>query len=224
MRKWTGVCALLIGAVALGAAVAGHALQRSIESAHLFGSAPALYTHSLQTPYAYLVFFALLAAAVLIVRRLIEGVRDRSDQADWLVPALTAVARIAPRRLIVLVIGLQFAFLIVGELIEQALSSYDSVGLSAIFGAGHFCAPIVYIAIGLLASWLLIAFARAVRAGVADFAQFIITVIAQLRRPIRVRCAPALQLLALRCDASAPPPLARHTASRPPPAATALLV
>ena len=217
------VCWLLIGAVALGASLAGHALQLTIESSHLFGSVRALYSHSLQTPIAYLVFGGLIVAALLIGRGILEGVRDQFDDADWLVPALNAVAQIAPFRLIALVVGLQLASLTIGELTEQTLSSYDAIGLGAIFGPGHFTAPFVHVLIGTLAAWLLLAFARTVCARVADLARFALSVMAWIRRPSRIRCAPALRTLALRSESPAPPLLARHIASRPPPAATALV-
>lgn len=217
------VCWLLIGAVALGASLAGHAAQLAIESAHLFGSTLALYSHSLQTPIGYLVFGALVLAALFIGRGILEGVRDQFEDADWLVPALDAVARIAPGRLIALVVGLQLASLTVGELMEQTLSSYNSIGLAAIFGPGHFTAPFVHAAIGVLAAWLLLAFARTVCARVADIARFALSVMAWISRPSRVRCSPALRSLALRSECPAPPLLARHIASRPPPAAAALV-
>jgi hypothetical protein len=217
------VCWLLIGAVALGASLAGHAVQLSIESAHLFGTMPALYNHSLQTPLAYLLFGALILAALLIGRGILEGVRDQFEGADWLVPALDAVAQIAPGRLIALVVGLQLALLTVGELTEQTLSSYDSIGLAAIFGPGHFTAPLVHALIGTLAAWLLLAFARTVCARVAGLTRFALAVIAWIRRPSPIRCAPALRGLTLRSESPAPPQLARHIASRPPPAAAALV-
>jgi hypothetical protein len=217
------VCWLLIGAVALGASLAGHAAQLAIESAHLFGSSRAFYNHSLQTPIAYLFFGALILAALFIGRGILEGLRDQFEDADWLVPALRAVAQIAPGRLIALVIGLQLASLTVGELTEQTLSSYDSIGFGAIFGAGHFTAPFVHLLIGTLAAWLLLAFARAVCARVTELARFAISVMAWIRRPSRVHCAPALRILALRSESPRPPLLARHIASRPPPAATTLV-
>jgi hypothetical protein len=217
------VCWLLIGAVALGASLAGHAAQLAVESAHLFGSARALYSHSLQTPLAYLLFGALILAALLIGRGILEGVRDQFEDADWLVPALHAVAQIAPGRLIALIIGLQLGSLTLGELTEQTLSSYNSIGLGAIFGPGHFTAPFVHAAIGMLAAWLLLAFARTVCTRVVDLARFALSVIAWVRRPSRVHCAPTLRTLTLRSESPAPPLLARHIASRPPPAATALV-
>jgi len=217
------VCWLLVGAVSLGAALAGHAVQGWIESAHLFGSAPALYNHSLQAPFAYLVVAALILAASLVVCTIFRRLRSGSEDADWLVPALGAASRIAPNRLIALVIAAQFAFLIIGELGEQSLSSYDSVGFGAIFGPGHLTAPFVYAVIGVVAAWLLIAFARAVRAGAADFAQFVGSVIALLRPPSSTSGAPKLRVIALQIQSLAPPLLAQHIASRPPPAASVLV-
>jgi len=173
--------------------------------------------------FAYLLFGALVAAALLIARGVLEGVSDRFADADWLVPALHDVGRIGPSRLIALTVGLQLAFLTAGELTEQALSSHDGVSLAAIFGVGHLTAPLVHALIGALAAWLLLAFARAVCAHVADLARLALAVIAWIRRPLPVRCAPALRRLALRSESPAPPLLARHSASRPPPAATALV-
>jgi hypothetical protein len=217
------VCWLLVGAVALGASLAGHAVQLAIESARLFGSMPALYSHSLQTPLAYLLFGGLILAALLIGRGILEGVRDEFEDADWLVPALDAVAQISPGRLIALVVGLQLASLTVGELTEQTLSSYNSIGLGAIFGAGHLTAPFVHALIGTVAAWLLLAFARTVCARVTDLARLALAIIAWVRRPSTIHCAPALRSLALRSESPAPPLLARHIASRPPPAAAALV-
>jgi hypothetical protein len=217
------VCWLLIGAVALGASLAGHAVQLAIESAHLFGATRALYTHSLQTPISLIVFGALVVAAVFIARGILESLHDEFGASDWLVPALDAVATIAPGRLIALVVGLQLASLIGGELTEQALSSYGAFGLGAIFGPGHLSAPFVHVAVGTLAAWLLLAFARAVCARVADIARFARSLIAWVSRPARVRCAPALRILALAAESPAPPLLARHIASRPPPAAATLV-
>ena len=221
--RYREVCWLLIGAVALGASLAGHAAQLALESARLFGDAPAAYNHMLQTPFAYLFLGALIVGALCIGRGIVEGVREESGGADWLVPALDVIAQLSPTRLIALIVGLQFTSLVVGELSEQALSSYNRIGLGAIFGPGHLTAPFVHLIVGLLAAWLLIAFARAVCERVADIAHFVRSVIALIGRPARVRCAPALRSLALRCESPDPPLLARHIASRPPPAAAALV-
>lgn len=217
------LCWLLIGAVALGASLAGHSVQSAIESSRLFGSVQASYAHSLQTPIAYLVFGALVIAALFIARGVLEGVRDELDGGDWLVPVLDAISRIDPGRLVALVIGMQFAFLIIGELTEQTLSSYSTVGLGAIFGPGHFTAAFVHVAIGTLAALLLFAFSRAVCARARDLARFTSSIIAWMRRPNRVGYASVLRMLAHGSKTPAPPLLARHIASRPPPVSVALV-
>src|SRR5271165_4853547 len=193
------VCWLLIGAIALIASLLGHALQLHIESAHLFGTVRALYSHSLQTPFAYIAFGLLLVSALFIARGIIESVRDEFDGADWLLPALDAVRSISPGRLVAIVVGLQLTSLTVGELSEQALSSYDGFGVGAIFGPGHLSAPVV------------------------DIASFVLVVIGRLAQPAPVNCAPALRILSLRAQTTSPPLLARHIASRPPPVRAALV-
>ncbi|HME80644.1 MAG TPA: hypothetical protein VKF82_01060 [Candidatus Eremiobacteraceae bacterium] len=217
------VCWLLIGAIALIASLLGHALQLHIESAHLFGTVRALYSHSLQTPFAYIAFGLLLVSALFIARGIIESVRDEFDGADWLLPALDAVRSISPGRLVAIVVGLQLTSLTVGELSEQALSSYDGFGLGAIFGPGHLSAPFVHIAVGAVLALALRAFARAACERVADIASFVLVVIGRLAQPAPVNCAPALRILSLRAQTTSPPLLARHIASRPPPVRAALV-
>jgi hypothetical protein len=217
------VCWLLVGAVALIASLAGHALQLSIESAHLFGSTRALYSHSLQTPYAAIALVLLIVAAYFIARGVLMSVRDESSGADWLLPALDAVRTAAPARIVTTVLGLQFGSLIVGELSEQALSSYDQFGFGAIFGAGHYSAPFVHLLIGTLLALALIAFARAACERVAAIARFVLVAIARLSQPAPSVCGPRLRTLALGADSPSPPLLARHIASRPPPVPAALV-
>ncbi|MBV8222032.1 MAG: hypothetical protein JO293_01610, partial [Candidatus Eremiobacteraeota bacterium] len=106
------MCWLLVGAVALIASLTGHAVQLSIESAHLFGTERALYSHALQTPYAALALVMLIVAAFFIGRGMLMSVRDEFDGADWLLPALDAVRSIAPTRLVAIVLSLQFGSLI----------------------------------------------------------------------------------------------------------------
>jgi hypothetical protein len=217
------VCWLLIGAIALIASLMGHALQLQIESAHLFGGVRAMYSHSLQSPFAYIAFGLLLLSALFIARGVIESVRDELDGADWLLPALDAVRSISPGRLITIVVGLQLISLTVGELSEQALSSYDGFGLAAIFGPGHVSAPFVHIAVGAILALALRAFARAACERVAAIARFVLVVVERLSQPAHVKCAPALRVLTLRAETPLPPLLARHIASRPPPAGLALV-
>jgi hypothetical protein len=217
------VCWLLIGAVALGASLLGHAAQLSIENAHLFGSAPAHYTHSLQSPFAYLALGLLLVAGYFIARGVVESVRDKFEDAEWLLPALDAVRSITPGRLVTTVVGLQLMSLVVGELSEQALSSYGGFGLGAIFGPGHFSAPFVHIIIGATLALALRAFARAACERVVAIARFVLVAIDRLSQPVRPHCAPQLRTLALTAASPAPPLLARHIASRPPPVFAALV-
>jgi len=217
------VCWLLIGAVALIASLLGHAAQLSIESAHLFGTARAAYSHTLQTPFAYIALGTLLLAAFFIARGIIESVRDHFDDADWLVPALDAVRAISPARLATVIVALQLGSLTIGELSEQALSSYDKFGLGSIFGAGHYTAPFVHIAIGVLLALSLQAFARAVCERVAAITRFVLVVIARVAQPAPSAVRPHLRVLALAADSPSPPLLARHIASRPPPVVAALV-
>ncbi|MBV8171550.1 MAG: hypothetical protein JO219_06445 [Candidatus Eremiobacteraeota bacterium] len=217
------VCWLLIGAVALAASLLGHAAQLSIESAHLFGSTRAAYSHMLQTPYAYVALGLLFVAAYFIARGVIEGVRDRFEDGQWLVPALDALRTIAPARLVLAVVSLQFGSLIVGELSEQALSSYDRFGLGAIFGAGHYSAAFVHIAIGVVLALVLHAFARAACERVAAIARFVLVLVGRLAQPALHTAVPQLRAIALAADSPPPPLLARHIASRPPPLVAALI-
>jgi hypothetical protein len=217
------VCWLLISAIALIASVMGHALQLQIESMHLLGGARAMYSHSLQSPFAYIAFGLLLVSAVFIARGVIESVRDELDGADWLLPALDAVRSISPSRLVTIVVGLQLTWLTLGELSEQALSSYDGFGMGAIFGPGHVSAPFVHIAVGAVLALALRAFARAACDRVAAIARFVLVVVERLSQPAPVNCAPALRVLTLRAETPSPPLLARHIASRPPPVRLALV-
>ena len=214
---------MLVGAVALLASLAGHALQLGIESARLFGSERALYSHALQTPFAAIALLMLAVAALFIARGVLMSVRDEFDGADWLLPALDAVRSIAPARLVAIVLSLQFGSLIVGELSEQALSSYDQFGLGAVFGAGHYSAAFVHLALGTLFALALLAFARAACERVAALARFVLVAIARLAQPARALCGPRLRTLALRADSPSPPLLARHIASRPPPVPAVLV-
>jgi hypothetical protein len=220
--RWD-VCWLLVGGVALGASLAGHALQLRIESAHLFGGARALYTHSLQTPLGFLLLALFFGAAFCIARGLIENAHDERDATDWLEAALSGICRIQPARLIAMVIGLQFAALIGGELTEMALSSYDNISLSAIFGAGHASAPFVYVLVGLLFALALRSFARAACTHAAAIRHFVLVAIARAARPAQINCAPLLRAQAHRTTVRAPLLLAHHIASRPPPALLALV-
>jgi len=217
------VCWLLVGAVALIAAVAGHAAQLSIESAHFFGSAPALYAHSLQAPFALLAAALLLVALLCIARGVIESGRGELDRSDWLLPALDVVRAISPGRLVITIIGLQLIFLVVGEFAEQSLSTYDNTGFAAIFGPSHVSAPFVHILIGTLLALALRAFARAACEHAAAIARFVLVAIARLAHALRPACAPVLRTLALRCEFPPPPLLARRIASRPPPVFAALV-
>ncbi len=217
------VCWLLIGAIALVASLTSHALQLQIESAHLFGTVRAGYSHSLQTPIAYAAFGLLLVSALFIAHGVIESVRDELDGADWLLPALDAVRSMPLGRLITIVIGLQLASFTVGELSEQALSSYDGFGLGAVFGLGHLSTPFVHILVGAALALALRAFARAACARVAAIARFVLVVVERLAQPTPIKCAPALRILALHAETPPPPLLARHIASRPPPVRPALV-
>jgi len=215
---------LLVGAVALAAAVGGHAVQLEVESAHFFGSTQALYTHSLQTPFAVLAIALLLVALCCIARGVIESGRDEFDRADWLLPALDAVRSFSPARLIATIIGVQLMFVVIGELAEQSLSTYDNVGLAAIFGPGHLSAPFVHIVIGTLLAVVLRAFAGAACEHVVAVARLVLVAIGRLAHPARAACAPVLRTLALRSEFPPPPLLARRIASRPPPAFAAFPV
>lgn len=216
--KW-----LLIGAAALLASLAGHAAQLALENMRFFGDVRAAYSHSLQTPLTQIALALLVIGALFIARGIIEGVREHYEDANWLVPALVALRDIPLAKLIAAVVTLQIASLTVGELTEQALSSYDGFGLTAIFGPGHLTAPFVHIAIGSLLALVLWAFAGAVCSNVRAVARLARAYIVWIARPAHVNCAPALRLLARRAESPAPPVLARHIASRPPPVFAALI-
>ena len=213
---------MLVGAVALLASLGGHAAQLWLERLGLFGGVPALYVHSLQTPFAQLALALLIVGLFFVARGIIDGVRQDYDGADWLVPALAAIREISRARIVILVFSLQIASLVIGELTEQTLSSYEAFGLGAIFGTGHLTAPFVHAAVGTLAALLLWAFADAVCDRIAAVAHAARLVIAWLSRPVRAHFAPALRILVLRSETAPPPVLARHIACRPPPLAACL--
>jgi hypothetical protein len=214
---------MLVGAAALIASLTSHAIQLALERARLFGDAPAQYSHSLQNPIGTIALALVVFAAYFIAKGVIESVRDNFDGAEWLVPALDALRTIDPLRIVAVVLCLQIASLVIGELAEQALSSYDAFGLAAIFGAGHLTAPFVHAAVGTSIALALRAFARAVCHRIAAVAQVARLVIAWLERPTPLCCAPALRTIARASETIPPPVLARHLACRPPPASPVLI-
>ena len=208
---------MLVGAAALIASLSGHATQLALERARLFGDAPAQYSHSLQSPIATVALAMIVIAAFLIAKGVIESVRDDFDGAEWLVPALDAIRAIDALRLVGVVLCLQIASLVIGELAEQALSSYDAFGLAAIFGPGHLTAPFVHVVMGCGIALLLRAFARAVCFRIDAVAHVARLIIAWIERSAPICRAPELRLLARASETIPPPVLARHLACRPPP-------
>ena len=214
---------MLVGAAALIASLGGHAVQLTLERAHLFGGSPAKYAHTLQSPIGTIALAMIVVAAFLIAKGVIESVRDDFDGAEWLVPALDAIRSIDALRLVGVVLSLQIASLVIGELAEQSLSSYDAFGLAAIFGPGHFSAPFVHALVGGGVALALRAFAIAVCHRIETVAQVARLIIAWLERPVPVCCAPALRAIARASETIPPPVLARHLACRPPPRAALLI-
>lgn len=214
---------MLVAAAALIASLGGHAMQLALERAHLFGDSPAHYTHTLQSPIATLALAMIVVAAFFIAKGVIESVRDDFDGAEWLVPALDAIRSIDAPRLVGVVISLQIASLVIGELAEQTMSSYDAFGLAAIFGPGHITAPFVHVLVGGIVALLLRAFALAVCQRIDAVANVARLIIAWLERPLPVCCAPALRAIACASETIPPPVLARHLACRPPPRAALLI-
>jgi hypothetical protein len=210
----------LVGAVALAASLAAHALQLTLENAHVFGQIRSAYAHGAQGPMALTAFALALFGAILLVRRAVSALDDRRTDPDWLLPALTRVRDLGAWRCIGVVLGVQLSAFCAGELIEQAASSYRQFGFGAFIGASHPSAAVVQLAVGIVAAALLWLFAREACRQVRAIARIAEAIIVWLARPPRARIAPALRALSLLAAAPAPPLLSLRIANRPPPSST----
>lgn len=147
-------------AFALAAMVLGHAIELALERAGVFGESRAAYAHVLQGPAELaIVGLALLALAALGIS-VAHAVGARSAAAASIVPAMDALRRVGALRLATRIAAIQLTALVGVELLEQRLSGVAHPSIAAVFGAGHWTAPIIQFAMALLAALALGSLAR----------------------------------------------------------------
>jgi hypothetical protein len=169
----------LIGATALGAMVAGHAIELWLESHGVFGDGRATYVHSGQMFALELAGASLLLVAALVVRMLVRSATHARSGADCVLPALHGVARLGLLRIGVGLLSIQFGALLASELLEERWSGFTGNGIGSIFGPGHATALAVHLIIGSLAAFALLRVSRYV---CAQTRALVKTVAAFLRR------------------------------------------
>ena len=209
--------ALLIFAVALVAASLDHAIVFAIGPA-------AQYRHVAVTPALEFAAILALLAGAGIATRFVAALRARTarcTEADWVLPALTAIRVIGPARLSATIVTLQFFTLVGGESIEQRIAGVGLTGVAGLFASALGLALLVQIAVGTSFALALWAVARAacenVRAAVA-------LVCAALGWVSRAAVAPSATRLPRVAHLSLRPllPIANKIGSRPPPTSVSL--
>lgn len=167
----------LIAATAVGAMVAGHAIELWLESHGVFGDGRATYVHSGQMFALELAGASLLLVVALVVRILVRCATHGQTGNDCVLPALHGVARLGSLRVGVSLLGIQFGALLVSELLEERWSGFTGNGIGSILGPGHATALGVHLIIGSLAAFTLLRVSRYIcaqtRALVKTFATFL---------------------------------------------------
>jgi hypothetical protein len=212
----------LLLAFALAAMVSGHALELGLENAGVLGDSRAAYSHVAQGPAGLFTLGLLLVALVALAASIVGSIGSRQATFASIVPAFAALRRLGPTKIALLIAGLQFPALVVGELCEQRISGFAHPGLAAIFGAGHVTAPVIQLAMTLLAALALAALARMSCEHADDLLRAARTItrifVAPFHQP------PSDALVAAICARAEHPvdhPLAFRLANRPPPAIAA---
>jgi hypothetical protein len=210
----------LIGALALAAMVSGHALELWLENSRVLGDGRASYAHSLQTFAIEAALVLLVCALALIAGHFLSRSRRVGINTDNLLPALDAVVRLGAVRSVLILVSVQFAALVMVELLEQRGSGFNG-GLSAIVGPGHATAIIVHAVVGLVFA---LALNRVARFVCAETRALVYALSTFLRRATsRAAFTPATRLpLRLLASGRKPPLLALGLANRPPPATSTI--
>jgi len=139
----------LIAAVALAASACGHAIELALEDLRLFGDARASYAHSVQLFTLEMAGALALVWVIATAGRLLGCALARDRRDDCFLPALDGIRRLGFGRCAASLLVLQFAALVSGETIEQAMSGYRG-GIGSIAGTGHVTAVVVHLVVGLL--------------------------------------------------------------------------
>jgi hypothetical protein len=167
----------LIGAAAVAAMVAGHALELGLESHGLFGDTRAMYAHSGQMFALETAGVAFLVLLALVLRRLVHLATRARTAADCVLPALQDIVRLGFVRISVSLLSIQFGALLATELFEERWSGFAGDGIASILGPGHATAIVVHLIIGSLAALALLHVSRYVcaqtRTLVKTFAAFL---------------------------------------------------
>jgi hypothetical protein len=200
--------------------VSGHTFELWLENLRVLGDGRANYAHSMQTFAIEVALVLLSCALVLVASHFLSRSRRAGIHADNLLPALDAVVRLGAARTVLILVSVQFAALVLVELLEQRGSGFNG-GLSAIVGPGHATAIIVHAAVGLLFALALNRVARFVcaeaRAIVAALSTFL------RRATTHAAFTPATRTpLRLLASGRKPPLLALGLANRPPPSTSTI--
>jgi hypothetical protein len=210
LRKYSVTALLPIGAAALLAMTAGHALVLAL--------APATgYRHGAQTPALEMAVALAIAAVIAAIRRVVHALRRQRPQPDWALPSLTTIRALGIPRVAIAVVSLQTIALFVGESLERHAAGLPIGGFAELVGSAWLFAPFVHLAIGAIASVALISTARAVCAHVAAAIALVCAVLAWLS-PLPRAFALTLQQNVFAIVGPQRHPIAHNLANRPPPA------
>ena len=186
-RSFFAGALLLIGAVGFAAMCAGHALVLALGPS-------STYRHTVQGPA--LEISAMLVAGVLVstVKRLAAALRPQPRvTGDWALGAFAVIRDLGLTRVAAAVTLWQLGSLAVGEALEQRAAGVAIGGIAALIGSPLVVAPVIHVAIGLVAGTVLWLCACAA-ARHADALMALVRValgwLSQSRRPIAQRVTP----------------------------------
>lgn len=206
--------ALLI-AVALVASALGHVLTFTIgPSSALAEVRP--YAHVAQGPLLDIAVILLAVGIFIIADNALRFYGRSRREPDWLLPALSGIARRGLTITVVTVAALQFAAFTIGELAEQSAAGAAVTG--SIFGAHPLIAVAALLIVGVFSAFVLWASARWTCVHAGSFATLAEALISWLK-PSRSRCTAAvIRSRIIRTVVATVSILALRIANRPPPA------
>jgi hypothetical protein len=213
---------VLVGASAIAAMVAGHALELTLESRGLFGDTRAVYHHSGQMFALEMAVVSFLFVLALLIRRLVQLATHARPAADCVLPALHSIARQGLLRISISLLCIQFGSLLATELLEERLSGFRGDGIASIFGTGHATAIAVHLIIGALAALFLLRVSRYVRAQTRSLVKTVAAFLRRARSLAPIAPCAGFTTSAISAAGRKLEVLALGIANRPPPVASPL--
>lgn len=200
---------IIIGAVALAAMTLAHELT-------LLGSSM-LYRHVAVMPIAETAVLMLAVGVFSAVHKMVRRQASDTREPDWALPAFETIRRLGIAPTVGLVLTIQILSLAVGESFEQHAAGLSLTGLTALFGTTLAAAPLIHLAVGIVAGVLLWVGAREICRHANAVVEFVRAIVYWLSR--KRTLAPQRIVRSSAAVVSAPhlEPIAYFLANRPPP-------